>query len=807
MAVRAPEDVVFNSTKTALLPPLATTRSGLPSPLTSTAATDCGAPAVNVCCAAKLGALAPGAAVLNSTETVPLVPFATTRSGMPSPLTSATATPVGPLPVANATCAAKLGVADPGDVVFSRTEMELLTVFTAIRSGLPSPFTSATATACGPVPTVNVCAAAKLKVPAPIAVVLRNTDSVPLPRLATITSSLPSPLTSPTATPYGSVPVANVCGAANVVVVAPNAVVSSSTENVLSLEFTVITSGRPSALRSAAMIFFGWLPVAYVCCAAKLDAPEPRTAVFRSTEIVLSLRLFATTSGLPSPLRSATPMPATWLPTAKGTAASKLTGLAPGVVVLNNTATALPVPYPTTRSSRPSPFRSAAASAPGCVPMSNACGAAKLGVPAPALVLMSTATVVPGGGLPTSETTMSGLPSPFMSAAMTRCGPAPVAKVCEAAKLAVAAPDAVVFNSTATTLFTMYVTMRSGLPSPSTSATVTDIGKLPLANVCGAANVAVLAPAGVVFKNTETSLSRKFTTTMSGLPSPFRSVAATQVGSLPTLNVCCVKVCVAAPGAVVFSSTEMLLLPSFGTMTSTLPSPFKSANATAFHGPVPTAKVCWAAKFGPPVGSGVVFSSADTVLSPLFATSKSSLPSPLMSAAMTAPGCMPAPNDVPAAKLGIVAPGAVVFSSTDSVFEFWFATIKSGLPSPFTSALVTELGALPAAKVCCPLKVALDAPGAVVLTSTETLPLLASATITSGRPSPLRSAALTELGALPVANVCCAAKLGVAAPGAVVLSSTDTVLSRRFATIRSGLPSPLTSAAATERGRLPAAKS
>ena len=38
----------------------------------------------------------------------------------------------------------------------------------------------------------------------------------------------------------------------------------------------------------------------------------------------------------------------------------------------------------------------------------------------------------------------------------------------------------------------------------------------------------------------------------------------------------------------------------------------------------------------------------------------------------------------------------------------------------------------------------------------------------------------TEAGALPVAKVCCVAKLGVVAPGAVVLSSTDTAQLARF---------------------------
>ena len=46
----------------------------------------------------------------------------------------------------------------------------------------------------------------------------------------------------------------------------------------------------------------------------------------------------------------------------------------------------------------------------------------------------------------------------------------------------------------------------------------------------------------------------------------------------------------------------------------------------------------------------------------------------------------------------------------------------------------------------------------------------------SGLPSPFTSAAATETGSAPAAKVCWAAKEGVVAPGAVVFSSTDTVL-------------------------------
>ena len=87
-----------------------------------------------------------------------------------------------------------------------------------------------------------------------------------------------------------------------------------------------------------------------------------------------------------------------------------------------------------------------------------------------------------------------------------------------------------------------------------------------------------------------------------------------------------------------------------------------------------------------------MFSSTDTVFEPKLATIRSGLPSPFKSAAVTEHGWLPVAKVCWAAKEGVVAPGAVVFSSTDTVFEPSFATIRSGLPSPFTSAAVTERG-------------------------------------------------------------------------------------------------------------------
>jgi len=50
------------------------------------------------------------------------------------------------------------------------------------------------------------------------------------------------------------------------------------------------------------------------------------------------------------------------------------------------------------------------------------------------------------------------------------------------------------------------------------------------------------------------------------------------------------------------------------------------------------------------------------------------------------------------AKVGVVAPGVVLFSSTDTLLEFLLATTRSGLPSPLRSATATEKGFVPVAK-------------------------------------------------------------------------------------------------------------
>src|SRR5271166_3871509 len=258
----------------------------------------------------------------------------------------------------------------------------------------------------------------------------------------------------------------------------------------------------------------------------------------------------------------------------------------------------------------------------------------------------------------------SGRPSPFTSAAATESGPLPVAKDCWAAKLGVVAPAAVVFSSTDTVPEYKLATMRSGRPSPFKSATATERGSTPVAKDCWAAKLGVVAPAAVVFSSTDTVPEYKLATMRSGRPSPFKSATATERGSTPVAKVCWAAVLgVVAPAAVVFSSTDTVSEPKLATMRSDLPSPFKSATATD-SGALPVEEVGWAAKLGVVAPAAVVFSSTDTVLEPKLATMRSGLPSPVTSATATESGLEPVAKVCWAAKVGLVAPGAVVFSST-----------------------------------------------------------------------------------------------------------------------------------------------
>src|SRR5207237_1266913 len=135
---------------------------------------------------------------------------------------------------------------------------------------------------------------------------------------------------------------------------------------------------------------------------------------------------------------------------------------------------------------------------------------------------------------------------------------------------------------------------------------------------------------------------------------------------------------------------------------------------------------------------------------------------------VTDPGAAPVAKSCLAVKLD-VEPRMEVLSSTDTVLELEFATARSSPPSPFRSPTVTEHGVVPVAKSCLAAKLDVVAPGAVVLSSTDTVAELEFATARSSLPSRSTSPTVTENGVVPVGKSCLAAKLGMAAPGAVVL--------------------------------------
>ena len=123
----------------------------------------------------ELAPMEPDVLVFLNTETVLLVAFATTKSGLPSPSISPIATTSGPVPVVKSTFAAnELAVMNPEVLVFLKTETVLPLLFVTAKSGLPSPSMSPMATLYGPAPVVkSTLAANELAVMEPEVLVFR----------------------------------------------------------------------------------------------------------------------------------------------------------------------------------------------------------------------------------------------------------------------------------------------------------------------------------------------------------------------------------------------------------------------------------------------------------------------------------------------------------------------------------------------------------------------------------------------------------------------------------------------------------
>ncbi len=107
---------------------------------------------------------------------------------------------------------------------------------------------------------------------------------------------------------------------------------------------------------------------------------------------------------------------------------------------------------------------------------------------------------------------------------------------------------------------------------------------------------------------------------------------------------------------------------------------------------------------------------------------------------------MPVVKSTLVAKVGVVAPVVVVLSRMEALVLPLFATAKSGLPSPLMSPMLTDVGLVPVVKSTLVAKVGVVALVAVVLSRMEALLLLRFATAKSGLPSPLMSPMLTETG-------------------------------------------------------------
>ena len=176
------------------------------------------------------------------------------------------------------------------------------------------------------------------------------------------------------------------------------------------------------------------------------------------------------------------------------------------------------------------------------------------------------------------------MPSPSTSDKATPKGYVPVVKsTLEAKELVVIEPEALVFLKTETVLLNLFVTTKSGLPSPSTSPVPTLTGDDPVVkSTLEPKELAVIEPEVLVFLKTETVLLVLFVRIRSGLPSPSTSHITTPEGYDPVVmsSFEAKELEVMEPEVLVFLKTETVLLLVFVTTRSSLPSPSTSPMAT-----------------------------------------------------------------------------------------------------------------------------------------------------------------------------------------------------------------------------------
>jgi hypothetical protein len=181
----------------------------------------------------------------------------------------------------------------------------------------------------------------------------------------------------------------------------------------------------------------------------------------------------------------------------------------------------------------------------------------------------------------------------------TRIGYSPVIarSTLEAKELAVIDPVVLVFLKIETELLILFATIKSGLPSQSKSAIATQIGTVPVVkSTLGTKELVVIEPEELVFLKIETVLLASFVTTKSGLPSPSTSLMAILFGLFPVVKLTAgaKELAVMVPEVLVFLKIEIVLSLEFRTTKSGLPSPSTSLITTLFAF-TPAMKSTWEA--------------------------------------------------------------------------------------------------------------------------------------------------------------------------------------------------------------------
>ena len=162
-----------------------------------------------------------------------------------------------------------------------------------------------------------------------------------------------------------------------------------------------------------------------------------------------------------------------------------------------------------------------------------------------------------------------------------------------------------------------------------------------------------------------------------------------------------------------------------------------------------------------------------------------------------------------AKELAVTVPTVLVFMKTETVLLPLFGTTKSGLPSPSTSPMEAPYGHAPVVKSTFEAKeLAAIEPGELVFLKIEIVLLLRFEVTKSSLPSPSRSPMVTKFGVVPVVKSTFEAKeLEVIVPEELVFMKTETVLSSALGTTKSGFPSPSMSAMSASYELFPIVKS